>query len=231
MEANNFQFMLLPAKNPSPPFHSYHAKTYLFWRRVWEHTFKTVCGTEQLYSDDFIRQDEAAVIARGETVVGIFMFSWLNLNIKAHGDHSYFKSFPDPVLQRLREHKQIMTMGYLSVDSSLRKTSSQPTSISALLLGLANRRFLDSDATALIAYTRNDRKTNELCYAHGAVPLVKNNVVHNIGSDIVLSRRENVIEHHDPAIAAEIKRLWRERIDYRIGVDSKYSQPNYAQGA
>lgn len=167
-----------------------------------------------LTSDEFIRQDEFACLFQGEIPVGLFMFSWLDTSNPVVLDHSYFSSYPPAAIAALRDndHRLIMSMGQLTVHADWRKGKVGP-GISELLVGFATKRFMESSASALITFTRNNRKTNELGYRYGGVPLHQGAISHGIASDALAVYRNTVtpscIKHAPEAVDC----LWSQKIN------------------
>ena len=87
-----------------------------------------------------------------------------------------------------------MTMGNLTIAPGWRK-SQIGFGVSEILLGLATKRFLASPATALITYTRNNRKTHDLVYRHGGIPLLQGHVSYGHESDIIAIYRVQLNPH------------------------------------
>lgn len=181
------------------------------WYNIWSSTFLELEGKAKFYSDDFDRLDEVTGIFYGDEAIGVFCFNWFDLAIDSHVNHSYFKAYPEIAMEQIRNTGagKLMTMGNLGVHPAWRKRENGL--ISEALLGLGCKRFLNSDADLLIAYTRNERKVNGLCYRHGAKCLVANHTEHNVRVDIISITHQDAIVSHDKKTANIIEDLWRRR--------------------
>lgn len=58
--------------------------------------------------------------------------------------------------------------------------------VSEMLLGLAVRRFHESDAQVMVGTMRNDRRMNDLSYRLGTRPLLQVATHHNVDVDVDL---------------------------------------------
>lgn len=188
-------------------------QVYRFWHSIWSKTFKELEGREVLYSDDFDRHDEITVLTSEQQIIGILLLNWYDLRCEAHRSHSYFSAYPELIVRKMLKDgdHMIFTMGNLGVHPEWRKTKVGPL-ISDLLVGLACKRFLDSDGQRWCSYTRNDRKVNELCYRHGAKCLAADLTEHNVSVDIVSASREEIVVAHEPESGALIEELWAKRV-------------------
>lgn len=190
-------------------------EVYKFWHQIWNDTFVELKGQELKYSDDFVRQDEIAVLYAEGKIVGTFSFSWFNLELSSHRNHSYFKSYPKDVLEKLEKQNlnQIMTMGYLAVHEDWRKTNLGPF-VSEVLVGVACKRLVSSPASILLTFTRNNRKMNELGYRHGAKCLKASQREHNVEVDFIGVHRNEVQATPVAGIPELIESVWNTRIDH-----------------
>lgn len=188
-------------------------RVYDFWHSIWLNTFDELNGEKQLYSDDFHRQDEITFLTfRGE-VISYFGFSFFDLALRSHTGHSYFKNYPDDVLAKLNAMNltRVMTMGYFAVAPEWRK-SSRGTLIAEAQLAMGYKRFLESNSNALIAYARNNRKVNELCYMYGSRCIKADQLVHHVSVDFLYTLKNEVRSNPDPFIQKTVDDLWMNRI-------------------
>ena len=184
---------------------------YRCWHGIWSQTYKELEEKAHLHSDDFDRLDEVTGIFYKDEAIGVFCYNWYDLTVESHLNHSYFNAYPAAALDAIKETgaRTIMTMGNLGVHPAWRKQ--EGGFISEALLGLGCARFLDSDADLLIAYTRNDRKVNELCYRHGAKCIVSNHRQHNVAVDIIAIDPGSAVVSKDPKAKEFIHSLWQGR--------------------
>jgi hypothetical protein len=200
--------VLLKSRDPAEKVREYE-KAYAFWLEMWSSTFSEVEPDKTLHSDPFLTLRELSAIFLRDQVVGLMMYDFRDLRVRAHRDLSYIKHYPPEALARLdaQGHYRVMQGGQLTVHPDWRR-SKVGTFMSELLVGLSMKRFLASDASVMIAFTRNDRSTQELAYRYGAAPLCTGHTAYGIQSDVIAFYRGQVQESPVPGIQPLVDRLW-----------------------
>jgi hypothetical protein len=203
--------VLLKAREPSPGQERAYDQAYAFWLAMWRDTFASVEPTLTLHSDVFLRHREVSAIFLHGEPIGLIMYDFRDLNVRAHRDLSYFQHYPSEILEELqaRGDGQVMLMGQLTVHPRWRRQSVGPF-MSDALVGLSVQRFLASDASTMITFTRNDRGTQKLGYRFGASALKQGHQAHGIDSDVLAFYRDQVRDCPTPGMPDIISRLWRE---------------------
>jgi hypothetical protein len=206
---DSLRHVLLKAREPAPGSERDYERAYAFWLSMWRDTFANVNPNLTLHSDVFLRHREVSVVLSDDQAVGLMMYDFRDLRVRAHRDLSAFAHYPEEVIAALRAdgHERVMLMGQLTVHPNWRKQRVGPF-MSDALVGLSIKRFLESDSTVMIAFTRNDRGTQKLGYRFGAVPLRENHAAHGIPSDVIAFRRDRVKECPLPGMQEIIERLW-----------------------
>lgn len=186
-------------------------KTYDLWFKVWSETFGDLIHLEKLHSDDFLRYREISTVFCQDEPIGIVFYNWIHLGFRPHLEHSYFDYYPEGVLGSLKKegHKDVMIMSYLTISPQWRKTVSG-VPISDVMIGLAVKRFESSSSTALISFTRNNRKVNELVYRFGAKPFLKDCVQHNVKVDFIKITKESILQNPIPGVQSLVNQLWEQ---------------------
>lgn len=203
--------------NPTGPEQvELYNSVYQFWHSVWSHTFSELDGLKELYSDDFVRQSEKTFLTYNGEIIAYFSHTWFNLDLLADQNHSYFVPYQKEYVDKMKEmgFKDVMVMGWLSVHPKWRKNS-MGSLIAESILRQAYFRFLESESDALIAYTRNDRKINQLCYQYGSRCLKSNLRGHNVDIDLIYTLKDDVKDHSDELIRKTCNRLWQNKIIYQ----------------
>lgn len=209
---------LLPAKIEfcHPDFFSHHERTYDFWHDI-IHTAlceeKNFNVANELSSEAFLENDEAVVLFNHDEPIGLFMFRWINTAFKINRDLSALKKrFPSDFLEALNndQHTHIMLMGQLAVHPNWRK-SNAGFGISDMLMYFAVTRFLESTASVLLTTTRNNRRTNDLCYRQGGKKVANNGKVFGVESDIVLFHRDDVSPMQNRQLKILSQQLWQQK--------------------
>jgi hypothetical protein len=206
---DSLRHVLLKAREPALGHEHAYEKAYAFWLEMWRDTFAAVQPTLTLHSDVFLRHREMSVIFLEEDPIGLIMYDFRDLSVRAHRDLSYFQHYPLEVVEELRTrgHCQLMLMGQLTVHPRWRRQSVGPF-VSDALVGLSIKRFLASEASTMITFTRNDRSTQRLGYSFGAAALRQGHEAHGIASDVLAFHRDTVCECPTPGMAEVIARLW-----------------------
>lgn len=179
-------------------------KAFHFWRELWTDTLAKVAPGSILHSDEFIRHDEVIALFKEDEPVGLFGLNWYWTQSFIERGLRYWTHYPEWFSQYLGESRALwMSMSYLSVSDRYRRGQTG-LPISDWLVGLAVKRFEESDASDLFTYTRNDRKTHELGHRHGGRTLDSQHVVHGIASDVLRFDRRSVITSALSPVGAEV---------------------------
>jgi len=182
-------------------------KAYELWNSIWSETFNELVGLEKFYSDDFLRSHEVSVLFYDEEPISVFLYNQLNMKSKAFQNLSYFKNYPEQVFEQIKTYENIMVMGYLTVSKNWRKSITN-ISFSDVHVGLAVKRFLNSNHQALISFTRNNRKINDVVYRFGAKGLLKEHTAHNVSVDYILIDKFSAKNHPDDDLQTIVDFLW-----------------------
>ncbi|HVZ31901.1 MAG TPA: hypothetical protein VG963_05720 [Polyangiaceae bacterium] len=172
---------------------------YEVWRDGWKATLFELDGTTELYSDDFARQDEIAVVAFEGRCVAVNGLRWLDLSLPRAREDSFFKHWPTPALARMSD--RVVTVGSNTlIHPTWRGTlieppqgkSADPERLAFTTIALTVRRFLSSSAQSLIALTRNDRAIDRVLAALGATTLARIQL-HGVETDIICVDRSDAV--------------------------------------
>lgn len=204
-----FAYHLLDPRSTAVTDRSKLVDAYRCWRTVWGQTLKEVDGVAQVFGDDFTRQDEVGALFYQGSCIGLTAYRWVDLSLPQSQEDSYFKPWPASALEAvLSEGTRICIGSNLTVLSSWRGGAKGFT-VKEILMILAVKRFLASDADTMVGTMRNDRGMNELVYRLGAVPLRRKISYHGEENDLVtFSRRAMAPMKPHPPAAALAARLW-----------------------
>ena len=150
-------------------------------------------GVELASSDDFLRQDEIGALFHGTVCVGLSGYRWIDVGMPAAHDDSYFKAWPKKALDAVAGFGGLTCVGSNLVVAPEWRGRVEPMRIPHLLLELAVKRFIDSDAEIMVGTMRNDRRMNEIVYQLGATPLTKGVTLHHVPVDLVVFERQKLI--------------------------------------
>jgi len=184
---------------------------YEVWRSVWLASFESVHGVYRLHSDQFVRQDQIAVISAGGRCISLMGLRRLDLSLARVRHDSYFEPWPDEVLASLPDRIVGVTSN-LAVHPDWRgatvmspRSPEDSTRLSSLTIALSVRSSFASAVDSVIALTRNDRSVDKLASSLGAAKLGQI-TMHRTDADIVRFDRANAVTRG--CVADE---LWERR--------------------
>src|SRR5262249_15192388 len=106
----------------------------------------------------------------------------------------------EPLLEQIATVSPRVCIGSNLVVAPEWRGAIQPLRVSEMLLALAVRRWLESDAQVMVGTMRNDRRMNDITYRLRALPLRTNVMHHNVAVDLVVFTRNTVEEVALPPI-------------------------------
>jgi hypothetical protein len=164
-------------------------EAYACWRSVWETTLRELDNADRVFSDDFTRQDELGALFYADRCVGLTGYRWVDLSLPGYRDDSYFKVWPRTALETALGHGSRICVGSNLTVLPQWRGALEGYSVKEILMTLAVRRFLASDADAMLGTMRNDRGMNHLVYRLGARPVLQNVSHHGVQVDLVTFAR------------------------------------------
>ena len=135
---SKYQYVIVPANPPrNCTFLSLHNKIYEFWDKTWTEAFAKTGAPNEMWHENFLRQDLITAILDGNEVVGCHLYTLYNVNSLAAISNEYFHYFTESSLGTLKENgmPHIMSMEYLCVNPLYRKSISQ-VPFGEVLIGL-----------------------------------------------------------------------------------------------
>lgn len=203
----DLEFRLMRTERPLPSEVSQRDGAYKLWRRNWVQTFDELGVQRKLTSDDFLHRELGGLFL-GEQPIGFMLYHFINLEDEVWRETSYFNNYPDEIkLLHTDRPERVMVISYMTLESEWRKSETD-LPISELLTSFAVMRFLSSDAKRLIGYFRNSRKTNEMFYRHGGMPLVRASRAYNVDVDFAEILKRNATLSSLPGCAEAALELW-----------------------
>lgn len=188
---------------------------YQLWRDVWQSTWEEANVATPMYSDEFTRQDEVAVLAHNGSCIAVTCLRWLDLAQASSIEDSYFKHWPREALAKVGG-RLVCVGSNTAIDPSWRRAAvlppqgdgTAPVRLAFALLSLGARRFLTSPADCLIALTRNDRAIDRILAALGSgTPLAHIKICGNDTYAVCLERHNTLTE------TPVVNDLWLRRRD------------------
>lgn len=223
-DLQKFQYYLIPPRNPPSHFAELIDKTFTFWQSIWQPTLHELGYSDQYLHDDFIRQDAISVLTFDNQVIGVFLYSFFNLEIKTHYLFRYFKNnYNSYFFSRIKELgvKKVLTTQYLAVHPEWRGKKNPIIPVALTLAGLSNYVRDHYGLDAGIGPTRRDHKVTELFYAHGGDCIVSDVPNHNVLCDLIANIKGRTHQHPNPQIQQIQDYLWYHRIDATLNFNFK----------
>jgi len=207
---SDLDLYILNTKDPKPEEVPLVEKAYKLWLTSWEFTFRSqnVDIGKRLYSDDFLDRDVMALFYNGEPVALTFV-KWFTPR-KSQLDHSYFKHYPQSVIDHIKSmgNKRWMLSSYITCVPEWRKRFTD-ISLTEVMFSLSVKIFEKSKASYFIGYIRKDNDFHEVFYRHGGIKLGENNV-YNSEVDYVYMTRESKRLSPLPGVAEMANALWEQ---------------------
>lgn len=203
--------LLLIDNNETPTnLQEYSNSGFELWLEVWKRTFRDLKVSIDLNSDDYLDRKMFGLF-NGTEPAGLIFHRYFNLNRKQDLKHSYFNNYPEKVIEQIKQlgHSKILVSGYRTVNPNWRSATTD-VPIYEVLVGITVKYFLNSDATALISYSRRDKKMHESRYRHGAKPLLQDVVAYNVGVDFSITNKKDAKQSDLPGVADSVEYFWNQ---------------------
>jgi len=211
-KVGSLELTVLNTRNPSSEDELQKCESaYRLWKQAWQGTFRELNVERSLFSDDFMDRELGGLFL-GNEAVGLLLYNWFEIDRSYHREHSYFENYPTDLIAELLSsgYKKIMVISYMTLKDDWRKPFTD-LPISELLISFCVKRFVESDAQILVGYFRNDRKTNEMFYRHGGIPLIKDVKRYNVDVDFASITKANATDSNVSGVAEIANRLWENR--------------------
>lgn len=183
IDALSFEYKLLSPRSREDRYSV--ALAYDLWKSVWSETLLELDGSERVHSDEFSRQDEIGALFYEGQCVGLTLHRWLDLDDPWALDDTYFVVWPGDAQRRVVTlGSRVCICSNLTVAPAWRR-SAGGFSTKEMLLALAVKRFLSTDAAAMLGTPRNGKGMNNLGYRMGATPIVEGATLHGVEIDLV----------------------------------------------
>lgn len=216
LELDRLRYLVLPPKWPAAGLETAYDLTYRFWKEVWSRTFLELDGEDELFSDDFIRQDEIAVVFHGDEPIAMTLLNFMDLRTQSHRESSCFRAFDIDLFPKVVSEFSwnALVCCYFTVSPKWR-LGSAGFSMKELLAEVVIHHFLSSRAQILIGTARRDKGVHELLYSRGGIPLRQNIIFHNVPVDIIVIPKQSATFCGSAMIRDLGRRIWDRRIRAR----------------
>ena len=130
---------------------------YRLYKSQWSETFQELRVDKRIRSDGFLNRKLIGYFESELKCVGFVLLSAFDISRFSMRDQSYFEPYPFEVVGQMRSlgHCNVMAFSALTVADDWRRAVTE-IPIADIVVGIGTTLFMDSDATALICYTRNE---------------------------------------------------------------------------
>jgi hypothetical protein len=180
------------------------------WERVWSDTFVELNVPHKKVSSDDYLSKELGGLFYGDQPVGFLLYHFCDLKRRSHQKMSYFSNYPEKLHQEVSSWaEEVMVITYMTLEPGWRKSFTD-LPISELLIGFAVLRLMESRASRMIGYFRNNRGTHQIFYRHGGIPLLTGQQAYNVEVDFAQITRDSATLSRLPSCAEMTLAKWRQ---------------------
>lgn len=186
----DFQYYYLCPKDPRLEYRSVIEKSYLFWKEIWFNSLNEIENVEKMYADNFSRCDYFSVLFYQDEPILMCLFTKHDISTILTTDDSYFQIWPKEVFKSMiqKNISDVMVCSHYTLGTKYRQIDQYK--VKDLVLGLTHCAYQDSGLPYMLGTTRNLKKTNQLMYSMGCIPLAQNIIYHGEPSDLVILKLE-----------------------------------------
>jgi hypothetical protein len=207
---NRWKVLLIQKESALSANSHFYEAAYQAWKGVWGGVLKEVAGVPRLHADAFTRQDEILTLFHGEEVAALTLMTRVDLSKKYFREDSYFQHWPELAVQGLtRDGLDVLVCSNFTTMPRFRRDCELP--VKDLLVGLSCRRLLASPCSVMTGNMRNTKGLNDLTYEWGALPIMRDVIVHGEKSDLVGFFRNSIKQASREELLKPLDKLWNER--------------------
>lgn len=227
LDMRKLKFIVTPTRSYDPSLNHEMKLAYECWKEVWGKTFHDELNVkEHLFSDNFTRQSELAIIFHGERPLGLCTLNRFDLRLQQDLDDSYFQVWPREVLEELKSHMNIvMSCCNATISYEYRKNNLGVPSID-LLFGMVVRYLKSSVAEGVLGTARVQKKVPEACERTNATFFAKNipYTIPGATIDLICWKKDLDMSKWDTELLALTEFIWkRSTTIYKSAEGEKYA--------
>lgn len=213
-DKRKLRFVVMPTRFYPPECHDDMSKAYQCWRQVWGHAFQTEMNVkDDLYSDNFTRKSHVACLFFGDEPLGVCTTNVLDLTLAQDLDDSYFKVFPETVMEKLKlESKLVITCCNATINFTFRKNRLGLPGLD-LLFGMMIHYLKSTPADVILGTARLEKGVEKVCYRTAATCLASNLPYTIPGQtiDLIGWYRDLDMNTWDPHLLEVTSYVWNKR--------------------
>jgi len=213
MPSQEFQFHIIPTRNPRPHYQEIYHAAYACWMGVWMETYRELLQKNVIMSDDFSRQDEVLALFKESKCLGMVFMRSDSFTDPAVWHDSYFSAWPAFAINRLMRNGSSFTIcSYMTGAQDERgKPIEGQMKMQELLMALASRRFLELGTDVMVGTPRLAVGMGNSCALSGGTRIFMGQKMHGVDVECVEFTRPNVEALKLPDL---VYRTWENRIQH-----------------
>lgn len=163
------RFLVIPTRSVDPAYKEDLDKAYECWKAVWSRALSEEMNVkDKLYSDAFTRQELLAVVFHGSEPLCLATLNPYDLTSQKDLDDSYFKVWPEDVLDKIKEHSTlVMASCHATVNFNFRRGQLGFSGIE-LLCAMLVQYLKSTNIDTILCTPRREKRVQEACYRTGA---------------------------------------------------------------
>lgn len=211
MDLKNIQLYVFSGKGISPQERYLYEKCYDMWKSVWKKTFLELDGSDELYSDNFTRQDKIFALFHGATAIAVATLRICDFTLNNSMEDSIFSSWSQEAINILTiKGPRVLVCSNLAVHPDYRGAIAKGIMLKNLITYLSAKELIESDCDAMSGTARVNRGANKAAYANGA-HLVSKSKMHGVEVDLVAFYKDELISKLKDE---DSNLIWNNRIDF-----------------
>lgn len=174
-DKRKLRFVVMPTRFYPSHVHDDFQAAYHCWRQVWGHAFQEEMNLkDHLYSDNFTRKSHVMCLFFENDPLGVCTSNLLDLSLPQDLDDSYFKVFPEAVMEKLtRESQLVITCCNATINFEFRKGRLGISGLD-LLFGMMIHYLKSTPADVILGTARLEKGVEKVCYRTAATCLAQN---------------------------------------------------------
>lgn len=210
LKKKDVNLIVFCGRNPSSIVNFYD-KAYSQWRDTWGTHFKERDHLTHLYSDNFTRQDDILGLFWKDTCLALVCFRYIDLNIAAHRDDSYFEPWRPEDLTKLGKFGNNVAIGsQISIVSGCPQFENS-VRMREIILYLSYVHMKESGVAAYTGTARKDKGMHETFSQYGAQTLNSDVSFHHGLVEIMAFYPQHIKPKIRPEVVEVGSFLWKNK--------------------
>jgi hypothetical protein len=189
-------------------------EAFQLWHSCWTDAYKYFGWKDQVFSDQWTRQDLVGVLFYEDNPIGVICFKIHDLSHPFAMYDSCLRMWPKEIIGEaisLSKGTKCLVPCWLTVHPEWRKQK-PGFDTRYILSSFATEKLLDSNVDLMLASVVRSSNMHKAVYDSGAEPLKINAKEKDLEIDLVIWRKERLKDFQYPRFNAEIKSIYQTSI-------------------